>query len=41
MLAWSGLYLGLAQWYQQQKQERRLLRADAEAQRAQLRMLRY
>ncbi len=41
MLAWSGLYLGLAQWYEQQKQERRLLRADAEAQRAQLRMLRY
>ena len=41
MLAWSGLYLGLAQWYAQQRQERRLLRADAEAQRAQLRMLRY
>ena len=41
LLAWSGLYLGLAQWYAQQRQERRLLRADAEAQRAQLRMLRY
>ena len=41
MLAWSGLYLGLAQWYQQQRQARRLLRADAEAQRAQLCMLRY
>ncbi|WP_263787709.1 sensor histidine kinase [Salinibacter grassmerensis] len=41
MLAWSGLYLGLAQWYAQQRQERRLLRADAEAQRAQLQMLRY
>ncbi|WP_263841189.1 sensor histidine kinase [Salinibacter sp.] len=41
MLAWSGLYLGLAQWYAQQRQERRLLRADAAAQRARLRMLRY
>ena len=41
MLAWSGLYLGLVQWYEQQKQERRILQADAEAQRAQLRMLRY
>ena len=41
MLAWSGLYLGIAQWHEQQKQERRLLQADAEAQRAQLRMLRY
>jgi len=41
MLAWSGLYLGLVQWVEQQRQERRLLRADAEAQRAQLRMLRY
>ena len=41
LLAWSGLYLGLAQWYAQQRQERRLLRADAAAQRAQLRMLRY
>ena len=41
LLAWSGLYLSLAQWYAQQRQERRLLRADAAAQRAQLRMLRY
>jgi len=41
MVGWSGLYLGLAQWYAQQRQARRLLRADAEAQRAQLRMLRY
>jgi len=41
MLAWSGLYLGLVQWSEQQRQERRVLQADAEAQRAQLRMLRY
>ncbi len=41
MIAWSGVYLGFAQWSLQQKQERRLLRADAEAQRARLRALRY
>ncbi|WP_103030152.1 sensor histidine kinase [Salinibacter altiplanensis] len=41
LFAWSGLYLGLAQWYTRQEQERRVLRADAEAQRARLRMLRY
>jgi len=41
MLAWSGLYLGLVQWIEQRRQERRVLEADAEAQRARLRMLRY
>jgi signal transduction histidine kinase len=41
MLAWSGLYLGLVQWREQRRQERRVLEADAEAQRARLRMLRY
>ena len=41
LLAWSGLYLGLVQWYEQQQKERRLIQADAAAQRAQLRMLRY
>ena len=39
--AWSGLYLGVVQWYEYRKQQRRRLEADAEAQRARLRMLRY
>lgn len=41
MWAWSGLYLGIAQWYEYREQQRRRLQADAEAQRARLRMLRY
>lgn len=41
MLGWSGVYLNIARWHEQQKQERHRLQADAEAQRAQLRMLRY
>jgi two-component system LytT family sensor kinase len=41
LLVWSGAYLSIAQWYARQTQERRRLQADAEAQRAQLRMLRY
>ena len=41
LLVWSGVYLSIAQWYARQTQERRRLQADAEAQRAQLRMLRY
>lgn len=41
MLGWSGVYLSIAHWYEQQKQMRHRLQADAEAQRAQLRMLRY
>jgi len=41
LLVWSGAYLSIAQWYARQAQTRRRLQADAEAQRAQLRMLRY
>ncbi|WP_251979484.1 sensor histidine kinase [Salinibacter ruber] len=41
LLVWSGAYLSIAQWYARQTQEQRRLRADAEAQRARLRMLRY
>jgi hypothetical protein len=41
MLAWSGFYLSIAHWRGEQAEERRRLQADAEAQRAQLRMLRY
>lgn len=41
MWAWSGLYLGIVQWYEYREQKRRRLQADAEAQRARLRMLRY
>ena len=41
MLVWSGFYLSIAHWWGKQQEERRRLQADAEAQRAQLRMLRY
>ena len=41
MLVWSGFYLSIAHWWGEQQEERRRLQADAEAQRAQLRMLRY
>ncbi|MFO8099758.1 MAG: histidine kinase [Salinibacter sp.] len=41
MLMWSGFYLTLAHWQAAQEEERRRLQADAEAQRARLRMLRY
>ena len=41
MFAWSGLYLGLVHWNEQQKHQRRRLAADAEATEARLQMLRY
>ena len=41
MLVWSGFYLSLAHWQGKQEEERRRLQADAEAQRARLRALRY
>mgnify|MGYP003869108785 CR=1 FL=1 len=41
MLVWSGFYLSLTHWQGEQQEERRRLQADAEAQRAQLRALRY
>jgi len=41
MLVWSGFYLSIAHWWGEQQEERRRLQADAEAQRAQLRALRY
>jgi len=41
MLVWSGFYLSLAHWRGEQVAERRRLQADAEAQRARLRALRY
>jgi signal transduction histidine kinase len=41
MLVWSGFCLSLIHWRGEQAEERRRVRADAEAQRARLRMLRY
>lgn len=41
MLVWSGFYLSIAHWRGEQVAERRRLQADAKAQRARLRMLRY
>ena len=41
MLVWSGFYLSIAHWWREQTEARRRLEADAEAQRAQLRALRY
>lgn len=41
LLVWSGFYFGIAYWREQQRQQEQLLQADAEAQRAQLRALRY
>lgn len=41
LLLWSGFYLGVVSWRKQQQQQKQLLRADAEAQRARLRALRY
>lgn len=41
LLVWSGFERGIAHWYERQHQQQRVLQADAEAQRAQLQMLRY
>jgi LytS/YehU family sensor histidine kinase len=41
LLVWSGSYLGIAFWHERQMQQQRVFRADAEAQRARLQMLRY
>jgi hypothetical protein len=41
LLVWSGFDRGIAHWYERQRQQRRVLQADAAAQRAQLQMLRY
>jgi signal transduction histidine kinase len=41
MMVWSGFYLSIAHWWGEQREEHRRLQADAEAQRARLRMLRY
>jgi len=41
LLIWSGFERGSAHWHERQRQQRRVLQADAEAQRAQLQMLRY
>ena len=41
LLVWSGCYLGIAFWHERQAQQKRVLQADAEAQRARLQMLRY
>lgn len=41
LLLWSGLYLGIMHWREQRRHQERLLQADAEAQRARLRALRY
>ena len=41
LLLWSGVYLGLTYWYERQQQQQRVFQADAQAQRARLKMLRY
>lgn len=41
LLGWSAFYLGIAHGAERQAQQQRVLEADAEAQRARLRMLRY
>lgn len=41
MVVWSAVYVGVVHWREQRRQERRRLSADADAQRARLRMLRY
>lgn len=41
LLVWSGSYLGITFWHERQVQQQRVFRADAEAQRARLQMLRY
>jgi two-component sensor histidine kinase len=41
LLIWSGFERGFAHWGERQRQQQRVLQADAEAHRARLKMLRY
>ncbi len=41
LLVWSGFERGVMHWVERQRQQQRVLQADAEAQRARLKMLRY